>query len=273
MEIKLEQSEVVLEQTRQLSSSTGEFRFVRVDGKNVEFRPGQFFRFVFKDNQGEFERSYSLCNQVMDVPYLDLLISKVESGRATELLFASEQGLTAHVTGPYGRLLVPEPLPKRLFMVATSVGIAPYIPMLTRLSPALKSKQVEVHFLYGTREHNEFVFGDVLEKYSEDHPDFHLSVCYSRVMPDEAREFEYQGYVQARLKNLDPDPKTDRVLLCGNPHMVDETYDWLKETGFGVKHVTREKYVFAKETQSKSRTSLTDEHKKLIAEKMKKYQS
>ena len=53
--------------------------------------------------------------------------------------------------------------------------------------------------------------------------------------------------------------------------MIDETYDLLKDKGFGVRQVKREKYVFAKETSTKKKAVLSDKQKELIAEKMRKY--
>ena len=174
---------VRLEGSNILSATTRDFRFIRTDNKVVEFKPGQFFRFLFSDGRGEFERSYSLCNGDVDPGVdmaessnLDLLISTVEGGRASELLFNCKQGLEAQVTGPFGRLLVPANLPRRLFLVATSVGIAPYMPMLNQLSPQLKSKGLGVHFLYGTRDEAEFVYGDQLVRFAKSHPGFELSV-------------------------------------------------------------------------------------------------
>jgi len=257
--------DVKLERIRTLSDSSRD-------------KPGQFFRFVFTDGTGEFERSYSLCNfDKGDSATLDLLVSTVEGGRASELLFNCKAGIRARVSGPFGRLLVPEKLPRRLFLVATSVGIAPYMPMLGQLSPTLMGSELDVYFLYGTRDHSEFIYGEKLRQYSDDHQGFHLNVCYSRELingagDDEFGNDEFGGYVQERLKQLSMSPATDHILLCGNPMMIDETYAWLKSEGFGVRQVIREKYVFAKQPQLKKKIELTEEQKKLIAEKTKKYQ-
>ena len=47
---------------RRLSETTREFRFLRTDERPVSYIAGQFFRFSFRDNEGVFERSYSLGN-------------------------------------------------------------------------------------------------------------------------------------------------------------------------------------------------------------------
>ena len=76
--------DIELTRVRTLSPSTRDFRFVRLDGLPVVFEPGEFFRFTFTDDVGDFERSYSLCNFEQDTEshMLDLVISVVENGRA-----------------------------------------------------------------------------------------------------------------------------------------------------------------------------------------------
>ena len=271
----IESFEVELVRIRQLSPSTRDFRFERTDGQSVQFEPGQFFRFVFQDEQGEFERSYSLCNFEADVAdkTLDLVVSTVAGGRASGVLFNASMGLRAKVTGPYGRLVLPEPLPKRLFLVAASVGIAPYMPMLAALESKLEAG-LEVHFLYGARDLEEFVYGEALMAFARQHPNFHLYLCLSRCEPDNSVEVQQlRGYVQDQLFELSLNPETDQLLLCGNPKMIDDIYPRLKSMGFGVKQVVREKYVFAKGGKPKQAISMSDDQKRLLAEKMKKYQS
>jgi len=268
--------DIELTRVRTLSPSTKDFRFVRVDGMPVLFEPGQFFRFTFSDEAGDFERSYSLCNFEPDTEsqVLDLVISVVENGRASRLLFSSERGLKATASGPFGRLILPKPLPKRLFLVATSVGIAPYMPMLEKLEPALAANEVEVHFLYGTRDATELVYGDALNEFADQHENFHLHVCFSRCAP--ISDNQVQGYVQDQLFKLSLNPETDHCLLCGNPHMIDDIYPRLKSLGFGIKRVVREKYVFAKDklvsSEQVKAVAMSEQQKRLLAEKMKQYQ-
>jgi ferredoxin--NADP+ reductase len=267
--------EVVLKEQNILSSTTRDFRFLRTDGKSVEFRPGQFYRFNFDDERGSFERSYSLCNAEnstdgnINSKHLDLVISIVENGRTSRLLFSGTPNVKATVTGPYGRLVVPDILPKRLFLIATSVGMAPYIPIIKELEGQLRDKGLEIHFLYGVRDSSEFIYGDLLESFAEQYDHFHLYTCYSREKV--AGKNAYEGYVQNRLKALTPNPESDHFLLCGNPLMIDTVYEQLKEVGFLVKQVVREKYVFAKDPVKKPAKNMSVDDKKLLEQYTKKY--
>ncbi len=258
---------VRLERVRQLSASTRDFVFTRQDGQAIDYVPGQFFRFNFEDKEGNFERSYSLCNyQDLYSTRLDVVISEVDGGRATRLLFADDlEDMTAQVTGPFGRLILPTQVPKRLILVATSVGLAPFMPILK----VLESRPCDrVVLLLGVRNRDEFIYGRILLAYAERYPWFEIRLCLSREKA--LQNYEYDGYVNQQLSDIDMDPEGDHLLLCGNPYMIDEAWSELREKGFNAKQVIREKYVFAKDTAA-AKTNLTSEQKKLIQEKLKKY--
>ena len=267
----IESFDATLTRITRVSPSTLEFRFVRNDERAVEYEPGQFYRFTFDDAGERFERSYSIAafrEAAGSSPNLDLLISYVEGGKASRLLFQAEPGVVCSVKGPFGRLLIPGKLPRRLIMVATSVGIAPYLPMLGPLRPLLQ-EGLQVELVFGVRTREEFLYGEMLVEYAEAHPNFTLSVCYSREEGVVFRDFERAGYVQSMLREMDLAAESDHVLLCGNPAMIDETFSMLKERGFGGRNVVREKYVFAREAAPLPKQQLSDEQKKLIEEKMK----
>jgi len=267
----IESFEATLKHSNRVSPTTLEFRFVRNDNRPVEYQPGQFYRFTFTQQGEKFERSYSIasCHEAPgSSANLDLLISYVDGGKASQYLFQAEPGLVCSVKGPFGRLLIPAKLPNRLIMVATSVGIAPYLPMLRQLEPLLEGG-LDVELIFGVRSREEFLYPELLLNYVEAHPNFDLTVCISRETPAIKRSFERTGYVQARLEEMELDAQRDHILLCGNPVMIDETFSLLKEKGFGVSNVIREKYVYARETVSLSQQKLSAEQKKLIAEKLK----
>ena len=256
-----------LSRVRRLSESTMDFRFRRTDGKPVAFNPGEFFRFSFADSIGAFERPYSLCNFTdASEDEMDLVISTVNGGRASEFLFHCSPGIQTTVTGPHGRMVLPEERLKRLFMVATSVGIAPFLPMLE----VLKESSTVVNLFFGVRDRSEFLYAEHLLALSREWSNFSLVVCYSREVSN-LNEYERLGYVTNFVDLFEPNPETDHFFLCGNPRMIDDCYGQLNSLGFRAKQVIREKYVFAKETKPVSKPALTDEQKKLIAKKIQKY--
>ena len=266
-----EQFEAKLIRIRTLSKTTRDFRFRRLDGSGIQFEPGEFFRFSFSDDQGKFERPYSLCDFTDGADdELDLLISVVDNGRASRYLFNCEEGINTRVTGPYGRLLIPRILPMRLFLVATSVGLAPFLPMLNPLGKHMVDSGLEVILLLGARDRSEFLYRDELLAFSDKYPGFSLVLCYSREGGD-LLPYERHSYVTEQINSFKPDAGTDHFLLCGNPYMINDVYGLLKQNGFKAKQVVREKYVFARQEKPSGKVSLTAAQKQLIAEKLRKY--
>jgi NAD(P)H-flavin reductase len=45
---------------------------------------------------------------------------------------------------------------------------------------------------------------------------------------------------------LSLNPDEDIVYLCGNPGMIDESFAYLKDKGFALQRIIREKYISSK---------------------------
>lgn len=235
-----------LEHSAMISSNTRQLRFRSME-QGFSFRPGEFVSLILNDEQGEFRRSYSIAT-VTPTPEsadtLELVASHVEGGRATRWLWQAELGAEVQFAGPNGMLTLPEQLPKRLFLIATGTGVAPYRAMLLQIERALADGQQQIHVLFGARNRDEGIFADDFRALAQKLPNFHFHYCLSREAAQAGDEFS--GRVTQKLDNFAPDVNTDVVFLCGNPAMVDEVYDGLKTRGFGPKAVRREKYIFSR---------------------------
>ncbi len=260
---------LTLESVTRVSPKARAFRFRSAKGA-VPFAAGQFYRFVFEDDEGPFERSYSLANHGAPDDVADLLISEVEGGRATRVLWSAEPGLEVVATGPFGRLTLPEPLPERVILVAASVGLAPFLPMFDELEGPLRDGRVRVVVIFGIRNPAELLAADLLHRL-QTLPGFELHVCHSREMPESAGPGDHPGYVQDTLARVGVDGQSDVVLLCGNPPMVQACRELLNEQRFPRKRVRREPYVFAPRIEATRAGGPTDAERRLIAEKMAKH--
>ncbi len=254
-----------------LSASTRLFRF-ETGGEHLPFIAGQFFRFTFTDAAGAFERSYSFSQFDPKLPpsQFELVISAVAGGRATDLLFNAELGLSVQLKGPFGRLVLPAEDKRCLVLVATSVGVAPFLPMLQSLEAGAHPRFDSVHLLFGVRDPTEVLFQEALLRLRADAAWFDLSVYCSRAY-DSSMDWQHLGYVTKGLTQLALAPQDDHVLVCGNPKMVDDVYAALRAQRFGPRSVIREKYVFAvqeKTVQGRSRSSADEA---LLQQKVKAY--
>jgi NAD(P)H-flavin reductase len=121
------------------------------------------------------------------------------------------------------------------------------LPLLARL---MAGRAVQVVLLQGARTPAELLYGDEFRAFADAHPGFRYLPCLSRELPAEGSPHAHpdvrHGYVQNVLPELAPEPDGDIAYLCGNPDMVDASFEALKAAGLPVPRIRREKYVSSK---------------------------
>jgi len=234
----------LLTSSERITPSVLRLAFRRQDDQDLAFSPGQFVNLHFETGDGPTHRSYSIANPP-GARNFEIAVSPVEGGRATRMLFELKPGDSLQVSGPYGRFVLRDDPPCRYVLVGTGTGITPYRAMLPRLRERLAAGQGRVEILVGVRSRDEFLFAEDFEQAARDHPGIGLHACFSRQMPTKPERWESPGYVQDLFPSLDLDPEQDIVYLCGNPNMVDAASAWLKQRGFPIKRIRREKYLSA----------------------------
>ncbi|MCB9507311.1 MAG: ferredoxin--NADP reductase [Myxococcales bacterium] len=204
-----------------------------------EFVPGQFLMIHFELDGEAVQRSYSIASRADVGERLAIAVAPVDGGRATRYLWARGVGDVVRVSGPYGRFtLRNEESPRRLALVGTGTGIAPYRAMLPAVA-ARAAAGLQTTILLGARTRSELLFADEFRAASGPHVDF--VGCVSREAP--GAPDERAGYVTAALEELALDPDHDLAYVCGNPQMVDDAMELLKARGFTPRNIRREKYI------------------------------
>ena len=231
-----------------LAPSVRHLAFERVDGQPLAFVPGQFLQIHFHYADGTAtKRSYSV-GTVGDgsspVQRIEIAVSYVEGGAATQLLGELPHGGVIDATGPYGRFcLQAGDTNRRYLLLATGTGVTPYRAMLPQIRELLKQGDREVVLLYGARNEGELLYGEEFEAFAQANPGFTFYGCLSRQPRAVPHPGDRQGHVQNVLAELAPSPERDIAYLCGNPNMVDAAFTALKDFGLAVAHIRREKYV------------------------------
>ena len=190
-------------------------------------------------------RSYSIATIPGNSELIEIAVSFVEGGAASKLLFELEPGQEIDASGPYGRLILREgETPSRIVMIATGTGVTPYRSMLPNLSQRMQNDpNLEVKVMLGVRTQKEGLYVRDFLEFAVNHPRFTFDIFYSREHPAEPSSHEHSGYVQTVFPELAFDTEKDLIYLCGNPNMIDNTVDLLKEKGFTVQQIRREKYI------------------------------
>ncbi|MEP6881099.1 MAG: FAD-binding oxidoreductase [Dokdonella sp.] len=234
---------------RMIAPAVRHMAFERADGQPFAFIPGQFVQIHFNYADGKpTKRSYSVgtvgIGDATPIGQIEIAVSYVDGGAATELLGGLEVGGTVEATGPYGRFcLMDADTNSRYLLVATGTGVTPYRAMLPLISQLTQKRGCTFELIYGARNEADLLYGDEFAAFAEATPGFRFHPCFSREPRVVPRAGDYSGRVQVAFEALKPDGASDIAYLCGNPDMVDQSFSLLKDAGLPVPQIRREKYI------------------------------
>jgi ferredoxin-NADP reductase len=235
---------IILENTFMLSSKVKHFIFKCDLTPALRYLPGQFMTIHFEHDHKILRRSYSIANVPTQNNCIELAATYIEEGPGTTLLFNLKPGEMIQASAPYGRLILKEETPKRYILVATSTGITPYRAMFAELIQRLETNpELRVDILQGVQKRDEILYIDEFIALTEQYPKVSFHACLSREDKSTLLPYEHPGYVQHRFDDLNLNPNEDHVYLCGNPAMIDDAFNRLKEKNFPIQHIIREKYI------------------------------
>ncbi|KTD08433.1 ferredoxin--NADP reductase [Legionella jamestowniensis] len=237
---------ITLKEAYMLSPKVKHFIFDAEKNPPFNYIAGQFITIHFENNGKMFKRSYSIANIPSQDNRIEFAAGYVEGGPGTELLFNLHPGDTINITGPFGRLILKDDIPKRYILVATSTGVTPYRAMLEELKRRLQlNPDLKIVILQGVQKREEILYLDEFQALAKAFPQVTFRAHLSREPLDNLSAGEYQGYVQHAFPDLSLNPENDVVYLCGNPGMIDDSFSYLKEKGFTMQQIIREKYISA----------------------------
>lgn len=235
---------ITLKESFMISPKVKHFIFESDLQPAFNYAAGQFITVHF-DYQGKaLKRSYSIANEPRGDNLIEFAAGYVEQGPGTQYLFNLQPGDAIQVTGPFGRLILKDDIPKRYIFVATSTGITPYRAMLHELRQRLiQQPTLQIVILQGVQHQAEILYAEEFLTLVEQFPQVTFRSYLSRETNIDLNAHIHQGYVQHAFPDLNLNPQEDLVYLCGNPSMIDDAFNLLKDLGFAMQQVIREKYL------------------------------
>ena len=235
---------IVLKDTIMLSPKVKHFIFQNSQNTAFDYLPGQFITVHIERDNKILRRSYSIANVPAQNNHIEFAAGYVEGGPGTDLLFNLKPGDSINITGPFGRLILKDEIPKRYILVATSTGITPYRAMLAELKKRLDSNpDLNIVILQGVQKREDVLYPDEFLALAALSPRVIFRAHLSREQENNLAAHEYTGHVQSSFPELALNPEQDVVYLCGNPGMIDDSFSYLKEIGFPMQQIIREKYI------------------------------
>lgn len=224
------------------------FRTTRDPG--LRFDSGHFVMLGLALKERPLMRAYSIASARYE-DHLEFLSVKVQSGPLTSRLQHIQPGDEVLISRkPTGTLVLGDLKPgKRLYLLATGTGLAPFLSIVR--DPDTYAHFEQVILCHGVRRKSDLAYTDFLSRGLQQHE--YLGEMARRQLiyyPTVTREpFEQRGRITdaivdgtlAKRTGLPAlDPAHDRVMICGSPAMLDDTCSLLDGRGFQISPRTRQ---------------------------------
>ena len=216
------------------------FRTTREQG--FRFENGQFVMIGLPVEGRPLMRAYSMASANYE-DSLEFFSIKVPDGPLTSRLAHIKSGDEIMVGRKPTGTLVQDALTdgKRLYLVSTGTGIAPFASIIK--DPGIYERYEQVVLVHGCRFVDELAYGDRIV--SDVRSDAYLGEVARLKLhhyPTVTREpFAHRGRVTELLRSGSVgaefslprlDPEADRVMICGSPAMLSDMVALMEETGF-----------------------------------------
>ena len=219
------------------------FSFTTTRDSALRFSNGHFTMIGLKQPNGKpLLRAYSIASANYE-EHLEFLSIKVQDGPLTSQLQHIKEGDTIIVgKKPTGTLLIDYLLPaKNLYLLGTGTGLAPWMSIIR--DPETYERFEKVVLVHGVRFINELAYRDYITQELPEH-EFLGEIVREQLVyyPTVSREpFEREGRITTLIESgqmarelglPELNPETDRVMICGSPHMLRDLKALCEARGF-----------------------------------------
>jgi ferredoxin--NADP+ reductase len=218
------------------------FSFTTTRDRGLRFKNGHFVMIGLEVEGRPLLRAYSVVSPNYE-EHLEFYSIKVPGGPLTSRLQHLKPGDEILVgTKPTGTLVTSTLRPgKRLYLLGTGTGLAPFMSIIR--DPETYEAYEHVVLVHGVRVSEELAYSDYIKHELPQHELIgEMARQQLRYYPTVTREaFENQGRITDLLRTGKLcsdlglpalDPAHDRVMICGNPSMLDELVLELQGRGF-----------------------------------------
>ncbi|MDP2072959.1 ferredoxin--NADP reductase [Hydrogenophaga sp.] len=218
------------------------FSFSTTRDASLRFSNGHFTMIGLRVDGKPLLRAYSIVSPNY-ADHLEFLSIKVPDGPLTSRLQHIQVGDTIIVgRKPTGTLLIDYLLPgKRLYLLATGTGLAPFLSVIR--DPETYERYEQVVLIHGVRQVKELAYREYLSD-TLTHDEFLGEMVQQKLLyyPTVTREpFVHQGRIPQLLadgqvaKDLGIpmlNPAEDRIMICGSPEMLRDLKALAEKLGF-----------------------------------------
>lgn len=218
------------------------FSFKTTRDPGLRFENGQFVMIGLEVDGRPLTRAYSIASPNYE-EHLEFFSIKVPNGPLTSRLQHLKVGDELLVSRkPTGTLVIHDLKPaKNLYLLSTGTGLAPFMSVIQDIEAYDRYEKIVL--IHGVRYLSELAYADFIEKELPNNEFFGDIVSEKLIYyPTVTREpFRNQGRLTDLINSgklfddiglLPLDSANDRAMICGSPHMLDDTAALLDSKGF-----------------------------------------
>lgn len=220
---------------------------IQVKTDIAQFQAGQFVKLglPIKSENAEHKlvaRAYSMVNGE-NSEFLEFLAVPVEDGTLSPQLQQLQKGDRVSVSASASGFLVLDEVPdgKTLWMLGTGTGIGPFLAILS--SEQVWQRFENIVLVYAVRYVKDLAYMEHILNWRTLYPNFTFVPVISREVRDGALYGRIPQLIEngkiEQFTNHKFSAKESRVMLCGNPGMLEDCMKVLQEKGL-TKHLRKQ---------------------------------
>jgi len=209
-------------------------------GKEVIFRPGQFFfitliNYFYNDEKGS-QRHFSIVNSPNEKGLITMA-TRLRESAFKKSLFEAPLGAEVEIGDIAGDFILPDNKFQPIVFIAGGIGITPYISMLRYIQEEKIDYQITL--IYSNRDTESTAFLEELKKIPENNQKFKLILT----MTDDLNWSGEKRIINGQfIKEYTAEPEACFYMVSGPPRMVEAVYNALIEIGIEKKNIKTEDF-------------------------------
>ena len=225
---------------------------LRINADVAPFKAGQFTSLALDIDGERVARPYSYLSSPGQQP-VEFFFYTATGGVLSNALIALQPGDSIWIKQQANGFFTLEEVPegRDLWMLGTGTGVAPYYSIARTPEPWQRFEKVVI--VNAVRSGEDLQYQDLVEKLKDEHGDrFRFQAFVSRdqvkgTLPGRIPAAIADGSLEQAI-GLPLSPEHSQVMLCGNPDMVSDSIEILKQRGFRKNrrrtpgHITTENY-------------------------------
>lgn len=227
----------------QVTNWTDSLFSIQVHAPIAAFTAGQYAKLGLEVDGERIQRAYSYVNAPSN-PNLEFYLVTVPEGKLSPRLHALRPGMELQVTKDAAGFFVLDEIPEceTLWMLATGTAIGPYLSILQEGKDLARFRHIVL--VHAARFVNDLSYLPLMRQLEQR---YNGRLRIQTVVSREEQAGSLTGRVPALISSgaleaavgLPIDVATSHIMLCGNPQMVRDTQQCLKDERRMTKHLRR----------------------------------